>query len=485
MLPALGKTLIRIEETEMPVNPDRTSDLTRRTLLRRAAAAGLLASPAAGLLAACAGNEPEQADTGGGEKNKDNPFGVKDDSSVKVVIFNGGLGDQWAKEDKTIFNAKHPKVTVNMSSTQKIKTEEQPKMATQPSDLIMNSGADIMDRATLVNEGAIEPLDDLLKAPAWDSEGTVEDSLLPGTVTDGTQDGKYYVVNVAYTVWGNWYNAALFQKEGWQPPVTWDDFFALAPKIKAKGMAPYVHDAIHGYYPRWALMASIWKAGGKQVVIDIDNLKENAWKADAVLKGLEPWEKLVKDKLLLPGKLDHTQSQQAWLDGKAAFIQVGTWLKNEMAATIPPGFDLTMSDYWSSSGDTAAKDVYAASGEGFVVPSKAPNKEAAKEFLRAVLSKEGSAKFAELTKSLASTKGSGDKVQDSALASANTVMKNATSLISVKIWDWYADLEKESQNLAEELMAGRLTAQQFADKMQAAADKVAKNDSIKKQTRTE
>jgi N-acetylglucosamine transport system substrate-binding protein len=469
----------------MSVTPDSTSDLTRRTVLRRAAAAGLLATPAAGLLAACAGDEPDQPSTGGGEKNKDNPFGAKDGSAVKVVIFNGGLGDQWAKEDKTLFNAKHANITVNMSSTQKIKTEEQPKMATQPSDLIMNSGADSMDRATLINEGAIEPLDDLLTAPAWDGEGTVADSLLPGTVGDGTQNGKYYVVNIAYTVWGNWYDGALFEKEGWQAPTTWEEFFALAPKIKAKGMAPYVHDAVHGYYPRWALMASIWKSAGKQAIIDIDNLKDNAWKADGVLAGLEPWEKLVKDKLLLPGKLDHTQSQQAWLDHKAAFIQVGTWLKNEMAATIPPGFELTLSDYWSNAGDKAPKDVFAGSGEGFVVPSKAPNKEGAKEFLRAVLSKAGSAKFAELTKSLASTKGSGDNVQDSALASANNVMKSAPAdLISVKIWDFYADVEKEGQNLSEELMAGRLNAKQFVDKMQAVADKVAKDSSIPKQTRT-
>ncbi|MFC5922708.1 N-acetylglucosamine/diacetylchitobiose ABC transporter substrate-binding protein [Micromonospora vulcania] len=469
----------------MSVTPENLGDLSRRTLLQRAAAAGLLVTPAVGLLSACAGSDPEKSDDSGTAKSKDNPFGVKDGSAVKVVVFNGGLGDQWAKEDKALFNAKHANITVNMSSTQKIKTEEQPKMSTQPSDLVMNSGADIMDRSTLINEGAIEPLDDLLTAPAWDGEGTVADSLLPGTVTDGTQNGKYYVVNVAYTVWGNWYNNALFKREGWTAPSTWDEFFALAPKIKAKGIAPYVHDAAHGYYPRWAFFASIWKAVGKQPVIDIDNLKENAWKADGIVAALEPWEKLVKDRLLLPGKLDHTQSQQAWLDGKAAFIQVGTWLKNEMAATIPPGFELTVSDYWTKSGDKAAKDVYASSGEGFVVPSKAPNKAAAKEFLRAILSKAGSAKFAELTKSLASTKGSGDNVQDSALASANTLMKSGSQdLISFKFPDYYADLDKESQNLSEELMAGRLTAQQFVDKMQAAADKVAKDSSVKKQTRT-
>ncbi|MBQ1026214.1 MULTISPECIES: N-acetylglucosamine/diacetylchitobiose ABC transporter substrate-binding protein [unclassified Micromonospora] len=462
-----------------------TPDLDRRTLLRRAAAAGLLVTPAAGLLSACAGSTPSQNDDSAGEKSNDNPFGVQDGSAVKVVIFNGGLGDAWAKEDQAIFNAKYPNVTVNMSSTQKIKTEEQPKMATQPSDVVMNSGADMMDISTLVNEGAIEPLDDLLAAPAWDSEGTVADTLLPGTVGDGTYQGKFFVVNVAYTVWGNWYNSVLFDKEGWTPPKTFDDFFALAPKIKAKGMAPYVYDAVHGYYPRWALMATVWKSAGKQAVIDIDNLKENAWRAEGVLPALEAWEKLVKDKLLLPGKLDHTQSQQAWLDGKAAFIQVGTWLKNEMAATIPPGFEMKISDYWGlGATDKAPNDVYAGAGEGIVVPAKAPNKAAAKEFLRAVLSKAGSAKFAELTKSLASTKGSGDNVQDAALASANELMKNASSdLISIKLWNFYADLDKESQNLSAELMAGRLTAAQFVDKMQAAADKVAKDSSITKQTR--
>lgn len=463
-----------------------TPDLNRRALLRRAAAAGLLTLPAAGLLSACAGSDPAQDDNSGAAKSKDNPFGVQDGSSVKVVIFDGGLGDQWAKEDEAVFKAKRPNVAVNMSSTQKIKTEEQPKMATQPSDLVMNSGADLMDISTLVNEGAIDPLDDLLAAPAWDSEGTVADTLLPGTIDKGTFQGKFYVVNVAYTVWGNWYNAALFEKEGWQPPKTFDEFFALAPKIKAKGMAPYVYDAVHGYYPRWALMATIWKSAGKQAVIDIDNLKENAWKADGVLPALEAWEKLVKDKLLLPGQLDHTQSQQAWLDGKAAFIQVGTWLKNEMAETIPPGFEMRLSDYWSlGAGDKAPNDVYAAAGEGFVVPSKAPNKAAAKEFLRAILSKEGSEKFAGLTKSLASTRGSGDNVQDSTLASANELMSNAPEdLILVKFWDFYADLDKESQNLSAELMAGRLTAQQFVDGMQGAADKVASDSSIKKQTRS-
>ena len=42
----------------MSVSPEKFGDVSRRTLLRHAAAAGLLAVPAAGLLSACAGSEP-------------------------------------------------------------------------------------------------------------------------------------------------------------------------------------------------------------------------------------------------------------------------------------------------------------------------------------------------------------------------------------------------------------------------------------------
>ncbi|WP_433614692.1 N-acetylglucosamine/diacetylchitobiose ABC transporter substrate-binding protein [Dactylosporangium sp. CA-139114] len=465
-----------------------SNELTRRTVLRRAAAAGLLATPAAGLLAACAGSDASSdkgSDTG--TKSADNPFGVKDGSTVKVVVFDGGLGTEYAKKDVQIFNAKHANITVNQSATQKIKTQEQPKMATTPSDLINNSGADIMDTSTLINENAIQPLDDLLDAPTWDGSGKIRDSLLPGTINDGSYNGKFYTLKYAYTVWGMWYNAALFEKNSWTAPKTWDEFFTLAPKIKAAGIAPFVYDGVHGYYPRWHVMATVWNAAGKQAVVDIDNLKPDAWKAAGILEGLQNIEKMVKDQLILAGSqgLNHTQSQQAHLDGKAAFIQVGTWYKNEMAKTLPPDFKLTLANYWDVAGAKAPGAVFAGAGEDWVVPAKAENAAGAKEYLRAMLSTEGAGAFASLTKSLASVKGSGDKVDDSALASANTLMKSAPAdLISFRFPDFYADYGKESENLCEDLMAGRVDAAGFVSKMQAAADKIAKDPNIKKQTRT-
>jgi N-acetylglucosamine transport system substrate-binding protein len=307
-------------------------------------------------------------------------------------------------------------------------------------------------------------------------------------VSDGTFDGKVFVLNYAYTIFGMWYNQALLDQHSWTVPKTFDEFFALAPKIKAAGLAPFAFAGKFPYYMRWAIMSWIWKAGGKQAVVDIDNLKAGAWKTDAVMSALSATEKIVKSGFTLTGSdtLSHTESQQAWLDGKAAFLPVGTWVENEMRKTIPPAFQMKIANFWSvSSADKAPDAVYAGSGEGWIVPKKAANANGGLEFLRTMLSVDGAGKFASLTSSLSSRAGSGDKVTTStALTSANGLIKGATGdLVSFKFPDWYADLDKTNQNAIGELMAGRMTAAKFAQTMQTAADKVAADSSVKKFTR--
>jgi N-acetylglucosamine transport system substrate-binding protein len=468
----------------MSETPEK-SNLSRRNVLRGAAAAGLLAVPTAGLLAAC-GNDSKD----GGSSGSLDPTKVKDGSSVDVVVFNGGLGDEYPKFDNTLFAAKHPKVKVNLRSTQKIKTEEQPKFSKTPADLINNSGADLIALDALINFDAITDMTTLLDAPSWDDPNVkVRDTLVPGTVADGTTDGKFYVLNYAYTVFGMWYNKVLFDKNGWTPPTTFDEFFTLAPKMKAANVAPFAFAGKYPYYMRWAIMSWIWKSGGKQAVVDIDNLKAGAWKAGGVMTALQAVEKMVKDGFTLPGSdtLSHTESQQALLDDRAGLLPCGTWLENEMKATTPAGYQLTCANFWDvGSGDVAKGAVFAGSGEGWIVPRRAANPAGGMEFLRAMLSKEGSAKFASLTHSLASVKGSGDKVTDStALKSANAVLAAAQGdLVSFKFPDWYGALDTGSQNAIGELMAGRMTADQFASTMEDAAQKVAGDSTIVKHTRT-
>ena len=74
-------------------------------------------------------------------------------------------GPRWPRR---VFETKHAKVTPNLWSTQKIKTEQQPSSAAQPSDLINNSGADLMPMDALINDNALTDLGALLDAPSWD-----------------------------------------------------------------------------------------------------------------------------------------------------------------------------------------------------------------------------------------------------------------------------------------------------------------------------
>ena len=247
----------------------------------------------------------------------------------------------------------------------------------------------------------------------------------------------------------------------------------------------------------------IQKLGGPEQGKAIDNLEDGAWKTEAVKTVVGRIEEFVKKGWVLPGSegLSHLQSQQAWLDGKAAFIPCGTWLESEMSSPpdpkddrepaggrkIPPGFKMTMLPVWDvTSSDKmpyGAARTYAA--ESWIVPTKAKNPQGAMEFLRAMLSAEGAGKFSELTKAPTVLQGGADKVTGStALASINNVIKGVGSnLITVRINDWYGDFYNGHQGPIGELMAGRATAQKFMDEMQKLADKVKKDPAVKKQTR--
>jgi N-acetylglucosamine transport system substrate-binding protein len=429
---------------------------------------------------------------------------VKKDSKVEVYVFNGGFGDKYPAFDTSLVEGKHSGVKVDVKFTQKIKTELQPRFSATPPDLINNAGADQMGNDVLANQGALLDLTPLLDAPSWDDPNTkVRDTLAAGTVDSGTLNGKPYALNYVYGVFGIWYDAALFEKNSWTPPKTFDDFMALAPKIKQAGIAPWVHAGQYPYYMGWPLLDWIQKLGGPEQGKAIDNLEDGAWKTEAVKTVVTRVQEMVTAGFILPGSqgLSHLQSQQAFLDNKAAFIPVGTWFESEMSSPpdptdkrepqggrkIPPGVKMTMLPVWDvTSSDKmpyGAARTYAA--ESWLVPAKAANTAGGMEYLRAMLSKAGAGKFSELTKAPTVLKGGADSVTGStALASINTVIKGVGSnLITWRIGDWYGDWFTGHQIPIGELMSGKSNPTKFMDDMQKLSDKIKKDPNVKKQTR--
>ncbi|HEX6681340.1 MAG TPA: extracellular solute-binding protein, partial [Candidatus Limnocylindrales bacterium] len=227
----------------MTVSPEGSSDLSRRSVLRRAAAAGLLVTPAAGLLAACGEDKPTDS-TGSGTKTDKNPFGIADDSTVEVVIFDGGYGQKYATDGLTPnFKTAFPKSTVKHTATQDITALLQPRFqGGNPPEFVNNSGTKAMDFGALVADGQLADLTELWDAKSVDDPSKkVRDTVLPGTVEAGSFNGKPFVLYYVSTAFGIWYSGKQFKENSWTAPKTWDEFLALCEKIKAKGIIPYAY----------------------------------------------------------------------------------------------------------------------------------------------------------------------------------------------------------------------------------------------------
>jgi N-acetylglucosamine transport system substrate-binding protein len=473
----------------------KPSELDRRTLLRRAAAVGLLATPAVGMLSACVGggsDDTQKQSTG--EKSADNPLGIDPKAPLEIIIFNGGLGTAYATDiDTPLYNKKWPESKVAYSATEQISTVVQPRInAGSPPDMINNSGSNLMDMGAIVKAGQAQDLTDLFAAPSLDIPGkTVAETLVPGAIEQGTYNGKPYAMNYSYTVYGLWYNSKLFAKNNWTPPTTWADFTALCDKIKAAGITPFGYAGANAsYYMVRAVMTSAAKIGTEQVLKDIDNLKPGAWQNDAVKKAAAAWgevgNKYINKTFL---GLKHTEVQLQQDQDKVAFYPCGSWLENEQAKDTPPTFEYAVTAYPSvtTSDQLPATAINAAAGEIYFAAAKAKNPRGAMEYLRTMLSKEAALGFTKLTKSLTVVAGAADGVTISpGLTSASKMLTAAGKDVFVGyLFDtWYKKLDDESRAAANELMFKGGNAQKFCDRMEAASQAVAKDSSVTKFTRS-
>lgn len=459
------------------------------------AAAGGAAIVGVGGLSACAtggttGGTPTQGSGGTEKKDATNPLGVKKSDPVEVVIFNGGYGDAYGKEHVGLYNKWAGSEAAKMTSTVKIASTLQPRFSGgNPPEVFDNSGADAMPRATLVAQNQVADLTELLDAPTVDDPSKkIRDILVPGTIQAGSFDGVCRELNYVFSMWGFWYSSSLFQQKGWTVPKTWDEFIALLEKIKTDGkMAPFIHTGVHTQYMLSMIATMAIKNAGMQYAKDLDNLKEGAWTSEPMLLAAKASRQLFDKGLIAPGAegLDHTTSQTEWLLGKAAVIPCGSWIENEMKGKVPQGFDMKVfpTPSLTASDKLPVDTIRGGAGEPFMVAQNAKNRAGGMEYLRQMLSNEGTKKFAELTGNLAAVKDAGKSLSNpsTALKSVSEAAEKAGSnVILLQLDSWYAPLKNAGKDAVRNLLTGKATPEQFCETMQKAADQVKADPKIKK-----
>ncbi|MFF0467703.1 N-acetylglucosamine/diacetylchitobiose ABC transporter substrate-binding protein [Micromonospora zamorensis] len=475
----------------MSITPEHPVALDRRTLLRRAAAVGVLATPAIGLLGACAtsGSDKENEQVAGGTKSEKNPLGVKEDAAIEVIIFNGGYGEKYATDvHEPLYKKAFPKAEVKHQATQAVSTVLQPRFASgNPPEFVNNSGEKLMDFGALVADGQLQDLTELWDAPSVDDPSKkVRDTVVPGTIEAGSFNGKPFVLYYVSTVFGIWYSGKLFKDNGWAPAKNWDDFIKLLTAIKAKGITPYGYAGANAAYYQWnVILTHAAKIGGVDVLKNIDNLEDGAWKQDAIKQAAAAWAEVgakFSDKSF--EGLKHTDVQLRQNQYKVAMYPSGDWLEGEQKKDTPPGFDYQLMPVpsMSASDKLPATALRATAGEGYFVSAKSKNPKGGLEYMRQMLSKEGAKGFTEVVKApTVVTAGSEGFAFPPGVASSQAALKAAGQDVFNLYFDgWYKELDTEARTATNELMFGRINADAFVERIQKKADAIKKDSSVTK-----
>jgi ABC-type glycerol-3-phosphate transport system substrate-binding protein len=149
-----------------------------------------------------------------------------------------------AAEDALIagYRSGHPEVTIAVEQY----NEPPDVLLAQPSvpDVMLITPGLFLD--TAIDSNGLTDLSNL-----WQESGAA-DSVLPGLRALSEREGKQYYLPVGYDWSGFYYDKTVFEQYGLQPPTTWDEFVQICETLWLNGVVPL---SISGEDP---FMGTLW-----------------------------------------------------------------------------------------------------------------------------------------------------------------------------------------------------------------------------------
>lgn len=452
--------------------------LTRRRLLAGTGALG------AGLvLPGCTTEKPAPTRT----VSPDDPFGVPADAGLEIVGYDGGYGRAYLDRTVALFRGRHARTTVQLSMDGQLRRTLQPRFdAGRPPDVICNAGPDRLPTQRLVDDDRLADLTPLLEAPSWDDPARpIRDTLQAGVIGSGSYDGVPRVIHLVGTVHALWFSGALFDRYGWQPPKTWDELVALGGAMRTRKVPLIVYDGVHPQSVYESILTLAAKQGGADVVEQLDNLEDGAWKQEPLTAAATAFGELARRGYVYPGStgLTDEQATDRFAASKAGLIPSGDRLAGRVRSATFELTALTVPPLDGSAKLPAA--VHVVPGEPYVVPEQAASKVAGLEFLRALLAKQSARRFTENEGAFTVVDGAADGlVLGSAAASANALLQAAgRQTVNWFFANWYPGLGTAAADATGALMAGAIGATEWSERIQRVADDLKNNPDVTKYRR--
>ena len=421
----------------------------------------------------------ESVSEGGGDASAADQF---DNKELNIAVFEGGFGSDYWYAVIDAFEEEYPGVTVNMQISPTIADTVRPQIASGnvPDFLVLN-GESYSVITSLITERGLLDITDVFEGKALGSDEVLKDKILDGLLESGTcspyGDGKIYQAPLNGAPTGLIYNKTQFEQQGWEVPVTWEEFFSLGDVAKEQGISLFTYQGIYPSYLQYMLLPSIASAVGTEGFKKITSYEEGSVIDSAAVDVLKDFERMADDGYILPGTvaLNHTQSQQEQMMGKAIFIPCGTWIESEMSdAPRTDGYEFAMAPApVMKDGDTRYVSV---AMETMSIPAAAKNPELAKEFLRFLYTDDAIKLFAEKANGVGPTKDATEMVKDmisDSMYNMYGIFNEEGVVAIVPSFDVQAqgskiDLVGELWNPASDVVNGTMTAEEWAESIEDA-----------------
>ena len=184
-----------------------------------------------------------------------------------------------------------------------------------------------------------------------------------------------------------WYNKAVFDEHGLEPPATYDEFFAMAEELKAAGVTPLALGD-NGIWTATHLMESVLLG-----TLGPDGYRglwngETGWDSAKVRAALRTFADMMAYVNEDHAALTWDQAAQLVADGDAAMTIMGDWAEGYFKSIgLEPDVDFG----WAPSPGT--EGTFMMLSDSFGLPKGAPNRDNAIEWLEVCGSKEGQDAF--------------------------------------------------------------------------------------------
>jgi ABC-type sugar transport systems, permease components len=393
--------------------------------------------------------------------------------TLDIPVLVAGYGAEFFEETAREFEKLRPGVRVHLHGDPRINDKVRTRV--MAGDFPDATDA-VLLYPRLVEAERILDLGPALDGPNWEGDARWRDTFRPGVLARwGAADGRVHGVPFAHAIWTIFYDKALFRKHGWNLPRTWDEFFALCEKIESTGLAPLSLPGVTMRYGDAILRAAHHNLVGPDGYAAYHALEPGARSDPRFVRAAEVLQR-VSTRHLVRGweGMTHTAAQLAFLEGRCAMTLSASWFANEMRGRLPDDFELGAMNFpVFPDGITPADTVQAQSGYYFLFRTGDPERERATvDFFRFLTSRERVRRFAALTDAPTALLAAGPDDYSPRMADTAAILAAASAAFDAAPSPASAAQATLSQALTDArylLMTGRITPEEFGEKLEAAA----------------